>query len=70
MGDVELLAVRCPAVPRVKQFLNKVAYLFDFNAATLVGKRGGLIPCGGIVTPFARDDVMLIGDAAGMVSPE
>lgn len=63
------LAVRYPATPNIRQFLNKITYLFDFTQATIASKRGGLIPCGGVVSPFARDDVMLIGDAAGMVSP-
>ena len=31
--------------------------------------RAGLIPCGGPVTPLARDGVILTGDAAGIVSP-
>ncbi|HEX7801342.1 MAG TPA: NAD(P)/FAD-dependent oxidoreductase [Pseudoxanthomonas sp.] len=31
--------------------------------------RAGLIPCGGPVTPLARDAVILTGDAAGIVSP-
>lgn len=31
--------------------------------------RAGLIPCGGPVTPLARDGAILTGDAAGIVSP-
>lgn len=31
--------------------------------------RAGLIPCGGPVSPMARDGVILTGDAAGLVSP-
>jgi len=37
--------------------------------ATMISGRGGLIPCGGLVSPWARDNVCLLGDAAGMVSP-
>ena len=31
--------------------------------------RAGLIPCGGVVRPVAASRVLLVGDAAGMVSP-
>jgi len=31
--------------------------------------RAGLIPCGGVVEPVAAGRVLLVGDAAGMVSP-
>ena len=34
-----------------------------------MARRGGLIPVGGRVRPFATDDVVLVGDAAGLVSP-
>ncbi len=50
-------------------FLNKVRSLFDFSATRVVERRAGLIPCGGMVKPFAASKVMLLGDAAGMVSP-
>ena len=32
-------------------------------------RRGGLIPVGGLLRNFYRDRVLLVGDAAGMVSP-
>jgi flavin-dependent dehydrogenase len=35
----------------------------------ILSRRGGPIPCSGIVRPLATEQVMLIGDAAGMVSP-
>jgi digeranylgeranylglycerophospholipid reductase len=31
--------------------------------------RAGLIPCGGLVSPLAAPRALLVGDAAGMVSP-
>ena len=34
-----------------------------------ISYRAGLIPCGGTVRPLARENAMLLGDAAGMVSP-
>jgi flavin-dependent dehydrogenase len=63
------LAVRRPGVPRPRDLVAKVSRLFDFDTAKLVSRRGGLIPCGGVVTPRIGEKVMLIGDAAGMVSP-
>jgi digeranylgeranylglycerophospholipid reductase len=41
----------------------------DVAGARRVGRRGGLIPVGGPVRPFASRDVVLVGDAAGLVSP-
>ena len=43
--------------------------IFDFSEAEIVAHRGGLIPCGGLVKPFANERVVLLGDAAGIVSP-
>jgi flavin-dependent dehydrogenase len=63
------LAARQPCVPRLGEFVKKLSRSFNFDRARLVGRRGGLIPCGGPVRPFRRDKVMLLGDAAGMVSP-
>jgi digeranylgeranylglycerophospholipid reductase len=42
---------------------------FDFTAARPIARRGGLIPIGGRVKPFAAERVLLAGDAAGLVSP-
>jgi flavin-dependent dehydrogenase len=50
-------------------FVARVRGLFDFTRASLIGSRGGLIPVGGPVRPMGRPGVMLVGDAAGMVSP-
>ena len=50
-------------------FLEKIAPLFDFRRARPVSVRAGMIPCGGIVHPVAARRVLLVGDAAGMVSP-
>src|ERR1700730_4720634 len=62
------LAARQPNPPRLGALVKKLSRLFNFDRARLVGRRGGLIPCGGPVRPFRRDSVMLLGDAAGMVS--
>lgn len=70
MGITQVgLAVRQPAIPRLDAFVDKLHGLFDFSSATVASHRGGLIPCGGTVSPLSRRRVMLIGDAAGMVSP-
>ena len=49
-------------------FLRKIAPLFPFTQAPQA-VRAGLIPCGGVVKPAAARRVLLVGDAAGMVSP-
>jgi digeranylgeranylglycerophospholipid reductase len=48
-------------------FLAKIAPLFRFGTPASV--RAGLIPCGGVVRPVATRRALLVGDAAGMVSP-
>jgi flavin-dependent dehydrogenase len=63
------LACRRPRRPRLDLFLERLRPLFDFSAARRVGVRGGLIPVGGRVHPFATPTVVLVGDAAGLVSP-
>ena len=50
-------------------FLEKIAPLFDFRAMRPASVRAGRIPCGGLVHPVAAKRVLLVGDAAGMVSP-
>ena len=63
------IASRLPARPNLPEFLQRVAGIFDFSRARHVGRRGGLIPVGGPVRPFASREVVLVGDAAGLVSP-
>ncbi len=63
------MAGRCPYRPNLDKFVASLSELFDLSGARRIGHRAGLIPCGGTVRPFARDSVMLLGDAAGMVSP-
>ncbi len=50
-------------------FLEKIVPLFDFRRTRPVSVRAGMIPCGGVVRPVAARGVLLVGDAAGMVSP-
>lgn len=63
------LACRAPRTPRLDDFVKRLSRLFDFSRARLVGRRGGLIPVGGAVEPSSAPGVLLIGDAAGLVSP-
>jgi digeranylgeranylglycerophospholipid reductase len=48
---------------------NSEVKIFDFSRVEVAARRGGLIPCGGLVRPFANERVILLGDAAGIVSP-
>jgi len=63
------LASRDPRQLSLDRFIHRIRHLFDFDKARETHRRGGCIPCGGLVKPFYRDQVMLLGDAAGMVSP-
>lgn len=51
------------------EFLAKIAPVIDLRAAKPTGIRAGIIPCGGVVHPVAVSRALLVGDAAGMVSP-
>jgi flavin-dependent dehydrogenase len=55
--------------PQLAAFTEKIAGLFDLSHAELVERRSGLIPVGGVVAPIAAPRVLLVGDAAGTVSP-
>ncbi|MBS0386942.1 MAG: NAD(P)/FAD-dependent oxidoreductase [Proteobacteria bacterium] len=49
--------------------LAKLAPIADFRGRAVASVRAGLIPCGGLVRPLARARALLVGDAAGLVSP-
>ncbi|MGE0025336.1 MAG: NAD(P)/FAD-dependent oxidoreductase [Hyphomicrobium sp.] len=55
--------------PDLKAFLKATEPIFAFSAAAEVERRSGRIPAGGLVHPWAADGVLLVGDAAGQVSP-
>ena len=63
------LATNDRVKPDLKAFLAHTEHLFGFARSKVKERRSGLIPCGGPVTPFAGPHVLLIGDAAGHVSP-
>jgi flavin-dependent dehydrogenase len=60
---------RSVATAAMTAFLEKIAPLFDFRSLQPASVRAGMIPCGGVVRPVAAKRVLLVGDAAGMVSP-
>lgn len=55
--------------PQLSQFLCRVAAISGGGTIRAAERRSGLIPTGGPVEPLGRGRVMLIGDAAGLVSP-
>lgn len=68
------LARRMPRDPEamkrvMEKFLDKVACIADVRGREPTSIRAGAIPCGGIVRPVATERALLVGDAAGMVSP-
>ncbi len=53
----------------LKSFKEKTEKLFDLKKAILAETRGGRIPVGGVLRRIANENGILIGDAAGAVSP-
>ena len=50
-------------------FIRRIDPLFGLSQRRILEKRGGIIPIGGLLRNFYREGAMLVGDAAGMVSP-
>jgi digeranylgeranylglycerophospholipid reductase len=68
------LARRMPRDPEamkrvMEKFLAKIAPIVDVRGREPASVRAGAIPCGGVVRPVATERALLVGDAAGMVSP-
>ena len=63
------LAVGHGRKPDLAAFQARTAGLFSYDRADAVERRAGRIPAGGLVSPWFADGVMLVGDAAGQVSP-
>jgi flavin-dependent dehydrogenase len=55
--------------PDYAAFLRRVDTFFALTNCELRDRRSGPIPVGGLVRPFASHRVLLVGDAAGLVSP-
>ena len=54
----------------LKKFREKIAAEYvDLTAAELTETRGGRIPVGGVLPRIANENGLLVGDAAGAVSP-
>jgi len=63
------LALKRKCKPDLDGFIEKIAPVTGMAGEFPNEIRGGLIPCGGSVIPFANQNVLLVGDAAGLVSP-
>ncbi|TWI03683.1 flavin-dependent dehydrogenase [Luteimonas cucumeris] len=56
--------------PDIEGFLERIRASIGLSPeTTATATRAGLIPCGGPVSPLSSPGVMLVGDAAGIVSP-
>jgi flavin-dependent dehydrogenase len=53
----------------LEQFKKLVSSQFDFSNAKLLERRGGKIPVGGVLKNIVNQRGLLLGDAAGAVSP-
>jgi flavin-dependent dehydrogenase len=53
----------------LEEFHRRVRGILDLQMATRVERRGGRIPVGGVLKRIANNRGLLIGDAAGAVSP-
>ena len=63
------LAVRDGDNPNLAAFLAATERRFGWSRMKVIGRRSGLIPCGGPLRNTAAPGVLLVGDAAGWVSP-
>lgn len=53
----------------LREFRASVSRIVDLRNAKLIERRGGRIPVGGVLRHIANDRGLLVGDAAGAVSP-
>jgi flavin-dependent dehydrogenase len=60
---------RFDPVKALREFRFSVDHILDLSQARLIERRGGRIPVGGVLPGIANADGLLIGDAAGAVSP-
>jgi flavin-dependent dehydrogenase len=63
------IAARHGRKPELGVLVDRAKQMFGLKHLHIVARRGGLIPTGGPVAPPGRERVLLIGDAAGLVSP-
>jgi flavin-dependent dehydrogenase len=62
-------AARFDPLSALESFRASVAGMFDFARARRVERRSGRIPVGGVLKRIANSRGLLVGDAAGAVSP-
>ena len=62
-------AERFEPVPALERFKSSLNGIVDLRHARQVERRGGRIPVGGVLRKIANTSGLLIGDAAGAVSP-
>jgi len=60
---------RFDPIVALTQFRASLAGIIDLSSARVVEKRGGRIPVGGVLRRIANRSGLLLGDAAGAVSP-
>ena len=53
----------------IDSFVSHLDSRFELSTRRVIAKRGGMIPINGLLRNFYGTQTMLIGDAAGMVSP-
>ncbi|MEJ1967829.1 MAG: NAD(P)/FAD-dependent oxidoreductase [Rhizomicrobium sp.] len=63
------VAARRPAKPDLGELLLRLKSVCDIREIKVTARRSGLIPAGGTLRHLGTNRVMLVGDAAGMVSP-
>ncbi len=63
------VAARRPAKPDLAQLLQRLKSFCDIKDIRVNQRRSGLIPVGGTLRDLGTNRVLLVGDAAGMVSP-
>jgi digeranylgeranylglycerophospholipid reductase len=63
------VAVSHGVKPDLAGFMARTEKSFNWSRLRVVGRRSGLIPCGGPLARTSAPGVLLVGDAAGWVSP-
>jgi flavin-dependent dehydrogenase len=63
------VAARRPAKPDLGALLTRLKTVCDIRQVRVTSRRSGLIPTGGTLANLGTERVLLVGDAAGMVSP-
>jgi flavin-dependent dehydrogenase len=62
-------AARFDPLKALHEFRASVSRIVNLKSAKLIERRGGRIPVGGVLRHIANDRGLLVGDAAGAVSP-